>query len=416
MSDWPEGWTADSRDRYGRGSRASDPEPHRVMPVVGGGVPPQRSRGYDDHGAYDDGYNEGQVYRSGGGEPPGPYGDDGGRQAGGYGKPPPDWRKRVKIGVIVALVFLIVVPVATYFWADSKLRREVDLSMVEDRPGDQDGTNFLIVGSDSREGLSKERQDELHTGSVEGKRTDSMMILHKGDNGNTMISLPRDLKVTIPAFTGSESGNRIPEQQQKLNTAYAIEGPWLLVRTVENLTGLHIDHYAEIGFGGFANIVDELGGVEMCFDEAVKDKNSGADFEKGCQELDGAEALAFVRNRYALPGGDLDRTKNQQKLLSKLADESAKMTTVLNPFKLYPTMGAGLDSLIVDKEMSLFNVLQMFWAMKGVSGGDGKQMNLPVVSGGNDPTLGSVQLLDEPKAEKLFEQLKNDDKVTVSAK
>lgn len=416
MSDWPEGWTADSRDRYGRGSRASDPEPHRVMPVVGGGVPPQRSRGYEeDHGPYGDGYNEGQVYRSGGG-PADPYGGggDGGRGGPGYGKPPPNWRKRVKIGLVVALVIVIVVPVATYFWADSKLRREVDLSKVEDRPGDQDGTNFLIVGSDSREGLSEERQDELHTGSVEGKRTDSMMILHKGDNGNTMVSLPRDWKVTIPAFTGSETGNRIPEQTQKINAAYSIEGPELLVRTVEYNTGLHIDHYAEIGFGGFANIVDELGGVEMCFDKAVKDKNSGADFEKGCQNLDGAEALAFVRNRYALPGGDLDRTKNQQKLLSKLADESAKMSTVLNPFKLYPTMGAGLDSLIVDKDMSLFNVLQMFWAMKGVSGGDGKQMNLPVVSGGNDPRLGSVQVWDEPKAKKLFEQLKNDEKVTVS--
>lgn len=419
MNDWPEGWTADSRDRYGRGSRASDPEPHRVMPVVGGGgVPPQRSQGYDDdRGPYDDGYNQGQVYRSGGGDPNGPYGgDDGGdRRASGYGKPPPNWRKRIKIGAIVALVILIVVPVATYFWADSKLRREVDLSKVEDRPGDTGGTNYLIVGSDSREGLSKERQDELHTGSVEGKRTDSMMILHTGDNGNTMVSLPRDWMVTIPSFTGSETGNRIPEQTQKINAAYAIEGPELLVRTVEYNTGLKIDHYAEIGFGGFANIVDELGGVEMCFDEAVKDKNSGADFEKGCQDLNGAEALAFVRNRYALPGGDLDRTKNQQKLLSKLASESAKITTVMNPFKLYPTMGAGLDSLIVDKDMSLFNVLQMFWAMKGVSGGDGKSMNLPVVSGGTDPRLGSVQKWDEPKARQLFEQLKNDDKVTVSA-
>jgi LCP family protein required for cell wall assembly len=372
-------------------------------------VPGQQAQGYDGYDdRADDGYSRGQAYGGGrgGGGGDGPYGDD------PHPRPAPGRRPRFKTVAISLVVALLVVTVGTYFWADSRMRKDVDLAAVEDRPEEGDGTNYLIVGSDSREGMSAEDKKKLHTGSAAGKRTDSMMILHVGSNGNTMMSLPRDWYITIPEFTGSESGKRIPAQKQKLNTAYAIQGPELLVRTVEYNTGLRIDHYAEIGFGGFANIVDELGGVEMCFDKPVKDKNSGADFQAGCQDLDGTQALAFVRNRYALPGGDLDRTKNQQKLLSALASEAATPGTVLNPFTLYPTMGAGLDSLIVDEDMGPITLMRLFWAMKGVSGGEGNQLNLPVVPGGNVPGVGSVLRWDEPEAKQLLQQLKNDEKVT----
>ncbi|HET9380527.1 MAG TPA: LCP family protein, partial [Streptomyces sp.] len=195
----------------------------------------------------------------------------------------------------------------------------------------------------------------------------------------------------------------------KLNAAYSIDGPTLLVRTVEFNTGLHIDHYVEIGFGGFASIVDAVGGVEMDIPQDIKDTKSGADFEKGRQTLTGEEALAFVRTRYALAGSDLDRTKNQQKFLSALANQVATPSTILNPFKLYPTMGAGLDSLIVDKDMGLWDLASMFWAMKGVSGGEGKSMNMPV-SG----SVGGNLQWDMAKVKTLVGQLKNDEKVTVS--
>ncbi|MGY3202116.1 LCP family protein required for cell wall assembly [Streptomyces sp. TE5632] len=236
------------------------------------------------------------------------------------------------------------------------------------------------------------------------------MILHTGSNGPTLISLPRDSNVEIPTFKGSESGKTFQGtgRQVKLNAAYAEDGPELLVRTVEFNTGLHIDHYVEIGFAGFANIVDAVGGVEMDIPQDIKDTKSGADFKKGKQTLNGEEALAFVRTRYALAGSDLDRTKNQQKFLSALSSQVATPSTVLNPFRLYPTMGAGLDSLIVDKEMGLFDLAGMFWAMKGVSGGDGTSMNMPIAgsSGGN-------LLWDKAKVKQLVTQLNNDEKVTV---
>ncbi|KES03531.1 transcriptional regulator [Streptomyces toyocaensis] len=374
-----------------------------------GGVPQQPSyvdgRGHGPDG-YDSGYNTGQVYGTPGGG--GPGGD------GGYGpqRPAPDWRRRIKWTAITLVTVLVVTTVGTYFWADSKLNREVDLSKVIERPEKGSGTNYLIVGSDSRAGMSAEDKKRLRTGSAEGKRTDSMMILHTGDNGPTLISLPRDSNVEIPSFKGSESGKTYPAtgRQVKLNAAYAEDGPELLVRTVEFNTGLHIDHYVEIGFAGFANIVDAVGGVEMDIPQDIKDTKSGADLKKGKQTLNGEEALAFVRTRYALAGSDLDRTKNQQKFLSALANQVATPGTVLNPFRLYPTMGAGLDSLIVDKDMGLFDLADMFWSMKGVSGGEGTSMNMPIAgsSGGN-------LLWDKAKVKQLVNQLNNDEKVTVTS-
>ncbi|MEE1808312.1 LCP family protein [Streptomyces sp. BE133] len=433
MNDWPEGWTDDNRsgNRYGQGSDSDRPEGARVMrhvqrppappqqrpapPRQRQPEPPQYAGGYDNNAGYDNGYNTGQVYGGGGndGGRGNGYGD-GGRGDGGYvqGRPAPDWRRRIKIGALSLVVVVLAVSIGTYFWADSKLKREVDLSKVIERPKSGDGTNYLIVGSDSREGMTAEDKKKLHTGGPKDQgRTDSMMILHDGSNGPTLISLPRDSNVEIPSFKGSDSGKLYPARGQytKLNAAYAMDGPELLVRTVEFNTGLHIDHYVEIGFGGFAKIVDAIGGVELDIPKAFKDKKSGADFQAGKQTLNGEQSLAFVRTRYAFAQADLARTKNQQKFLAALASQTATPSTILNPFKLYPTMGAGLDTLVVDKDMSLWSLSQMFFAMKDVTGGDGKSMNMPMSGFRN----GNV-VWDKAKVKQLVEQLNNDEKVTVS--
>ncbi|MDF3301570.1 LCP family protein [Streptomyces tropicalis] len=424
MNDWPEGWSEHNRgSRYGRGSSAPHPESARVMrqvrrgqaapPGQGGyggpgpsappyGVPQQPSygNGGGDYGEYDDGYNTGQVY--------GGPGDPGGRDL----RPAPNWGRRIKRTALTLVILLVAASVGTYFWADSKLHRDVDLSKVIDRPAEGDGTNYLIVGSDSRAGLTAADKKKLHTGSAEGKRTDSMMILHVGSNGDTLVSLPRDSDVVVPSYKGSTSGKDYPAQGRhvKLNATYAEDGPTLLVRTIEANTGLHIDHYVEIGFAGFANIVDAVGGVDMTIDQGFKDKYSGADFKAGRQTLNGDQALAFVRTRHAFAASDLQRTKNQQKFLSALAHQVATPSTVLNPFKLYPTMGAGLDSLTVDKDMGLWDLGSMFWAMKGVSGGDGTSLNMPI-SG----STGGNLVWDKAKVKTLVDELNHDQKVTVTS-
>lgn len=445
MSDW-DGLSGEQDQRgrrddgYGQGSGQAQPEgarrmrhvqrpgpqasrqqpqqpPHRPAqpPAVAPYVPPQQDGSYNSSGGYDSGYNTGQVYGGGhgGGQPPtGPHG----RGPGGPGGPArpagpaPDWRKRIKVGSIVLVSGLLVTGIGTYFWADSNVRREVDLSKVIERPKEGDCTTYLIVGSDSREGMSAEEKKKLHTGSAEGKRTDSMMILAKCSSGNTMISLPRDSDVEIPSFIGSESGKKWAGtgKRTKLNAAYAQDGPELLVRTVEFNTGLRIDHYAEIGFAGFANIVDALGGVELNIEKGFKDEKSGADFKEGTQTLNGEQSLAYVRTRYAFAESDLQRTKNQQKFLSALASQAATPSTILNPFSLYPMLGAGLDTLIVDKDMSLWDMGQMFFAMKGINGGDGLSMNMPI-SGQRGGNL----VWDKTKVQQLVQQIQKDEKVTV---
>lgn len=395
------GWSDDTEQRR----QSEPPLPPELSPrraAAGGtrGIPPQPSRNPAPDGGAGGEYGPPPVGGSGGGGP---------RR--------PRWSVRRKIGftALGLVVALLVVSVSTYFWADSKVRREVDLSKVEDRPPAGKGTNYLIVGSDSREGLTKQDEKDLHTGAASGQRTDSMMILHTGDNGTTMMSLPRDSYVTIPAFTGKESHKRYAASRHKLNRAYSDGGPELLTRTIEYNTGLHIDHYAEIGFAGFVNLVDALGGVDMCLDKPLKDKASGADFSAGCQTLNGKQSLAFVRQRHQEADQDLGRMRNQQKFLSTLAHQAASPSTILNPFKLYPVIGSGLDTLVVDKKMSLRNLASMFWAMKGVTGGGGTSMTVPIANSNYmTPNDGDAVKWDMTKAGKVFGELKDDQAVTAT--
>ncbi|MFG2825250.1 LCP family protein [Kitasatospora sp. NPDC048365] len=319
-------------------------------------------------------------------------------------------RRKIKVAALAVVGALLVTGVSTYFWADSKLNHENVLADYPNRPAEGKGTNWLIVGSDSRQGLTDAQEDSLHTGSAQGKRSDSMMILHIGDNGNTLMSIPRDSWVTIPAHPDtSGSGKTIPAATRKINAAFNTGGGKLLVQTVEANTGLHIDHYAEIGFAGFVGIVDSAGGVDMCIDKAVSDKDSGLNLKAGCQTLTGAQSLAFVRQRHQEADQDLGRMRNQQKFLSALAKQAASPATLLNPFVFYPMVSSGLGTLIVDDDAGLTDLGSLFLAMKEVSGGQGKSITVPI--GNPDfrtPTGESAVKWDPTKSKAVFDALKND--------
>ncbi|MCG0290526.1 LCP family protein [Streptomyces sp. PSAA01] len=331
----------------------------------------------------------------------------------GYGEPAPRrrWPRRLRRTVVVLLAVALVGGASTYGWAWSKLDTDVDLGKVEHRPAKGKGTNYLVVGSDSRDGLSGRDKKTLHTGSAEGRRTDSMMVLHTGAHGATLMSLPRDSWVTVPPYTYPMTGKRPGPSKNKLNAAFSAGGPELLVRTIEHNTGLRIDHYAEIGFAGFVNVVNAVGGVHLCLDKPIKDKKSGADLKAGCQTLDGRQALAFVRQRHQEAKGDLGRSQNQQKFLSALAKQAARPSQALVPWKVFPTVGAGLDTLIVDKGMDLRTLMSMFKAMKRVAGGSGNRLNVPVAGRGIATAKGSALKWDEGRAKGLFERLRNDQPV-----
>src|SRR4051794_26761481 len=189
------------------------------------------------------------------------------RPSGTPSKPPRRRRGGPRVGRIL-LVLLVIVLIGTgvlYVVFDGKLQRTEALPDYEGRPGGGRGANWLIVGSDSREGLSESERQRLGTGFTAGRRTDTVMILHIPRPGGptTLVSLPRDSYVPIPG-----------RGRNKLNAAFSFGGPKLLARTVEQATGLRMDHYMEIGFGGFAGLVDAVGGVTMCIDKPVKDKDA----------------------------------------------------------------------------------------------------------------------------------------------
>ncbi|MFD7506148.1 LCP family protein [Streptomyces sp. NPDC059850] len=324
-------------------------------------------------------------------------------------------RRKVTRLAIVMVSALLVASGSAYIWVDTQMNREVDLNKAANRPPLGKGTNYLIVGSDSRAGLSAEAKQTLRTGSAEGGRTDSMMVLHTGANGTTMLSLPRDSWVRVPSYVRPETGKRYGEEQNKLNAAYSRGGPDLLVQTIERNTGLHINHYAEIGFGGFVDIVDAVGGVRMCVDRDIKDEKSGLDLKKGCQVLDGGKALSFVRQRKQEANGDLGRTQNQQKFLAALAEKAATPGVLANPFAAFPTVSAGLDTLIVDKQMNLQKLMSLFQAMKGATSGNGKRLNVPVSNTNLRTSKGSAVQWDDAQAKRLFEQLRGDQPVDVPA-
>ena len=271
---------------------------------------------------------------------------------------------------------------------------------------DTSGTNWLLVGSDSREGLTKAERKELSTGKDEGsQRTDTLMLVHIDDSGKpTLISLPRDSYVTIPAHVGLD-GAVIEDRKNKINTAYGKGGAPLLVETVERNTGLRIDHYMEIGFKGIRDITDAVGGVNMCIPADVTDKNSGLNLLAGCQELDGKDALAYVRMRYADPKGDLGRVERQQQYLSSLMKKVATPGVLLNPISMWNLVDAGTESVNVGEADSVLDLSALARAMRGLSNGNGTLTTVPVSQTDANTAAGSSVIWDEAAARELFVSL-----------
>lgn len=400
--EWPEG---DARVIPGQVWHQGAPRPAPVTPPPGY-TPP--------HGAVPS--PGGHRPRPGGPGSRGSGGGDGYRRGRRSPGDRPSRRRRLARITALALTLLLMGSLGTYVWADTGLNRGMDLGKIPDRVPQSKGTNYLIVGSDSRQGLSSKAKEELHTGTTEGRRTDSMILLHTGAHGTTMTSLPRDSYVTIPSFVRPETGKHYPPTRNKLNAAFSYGGPRLLARTVERNTGLRIDHYAEIGFAGFVGLVDAVGGVDMCLDRDVKDKKSGVNLKRGCQNLDGGEALAFVRQRHQEAQGDLGRTRNQQKLLTALARKAADPGTLLNPSTVYPAVGSGLNTLVVDEATGLPELTSLFRAVKSVTSGKGKRVDIPVANRNFSTAKGSAVLWDKAPAQKLFAQLRDDRPVTFEAK
>lgn len=297
--------------------------------------------------------------------------------------------------MVIGLI-TIAATLTTAIWTESALRRVAVFSEYPDRPAAGSGTNWLLVGSDSRTDLSPQRQIELSTGGDIGKgHTDTILLVHIPRVGSgqpaTMVSIPRDSYVDIPGY-GTD----------KINTAFAQGGPPLLAQTVEQNTGIALDHYVEIGFGGFGGIVDALGGVGMCLPEPIADPLAGIDLPAGCQKLDGRNALGYVRSR-ATPRSDLDRMRHQREFVSAMLRRAAGPVVWLNPWRWYAASHAAVAALTVDEGAHVWNLARLGLALQGI----GAAVTIPIGEF-TDNDSGSVVIWDSGAATALFDALRTD--------
>jgi LCP family protein required for cell wall assembly len=299
----------------------------------------------------------------------------------------------------ISAVLLLLAMVGGYLWARSVWNRieRVDVSEVLSDGGS--GTNYLIVGSDSRENLEEGDPGFDPNAAPGGQRSDTMMILHLEGGKAQMLSLPRDLYVEI-ADTGGDHA--------KLNSAYN-GGPSRLIKTVTGSLGVPVHHYMEVDFVSFAGLVDGLGGITIDFEHPAFDTNSGLNVtESGPVELDGDQALAYVRSRHYTevingenqvdPTGDLGRIERQQKFLQAVFSE---LSDTKNPFSLASAFSGLAGGLRIDDDMSMFDAFRLGWALRGV---DPEPLVLPTVGDSNES--GSVLILQEEEAEPILDQVR----------
>ncbi len=238
-----------------------------------------------------------------------------------------------------------------------------ELSPTPDKASDP--TTFLLIGSDSRENLPDDFED--HFGSAGGQRADVIMLVRvePDESRARLLSIPRDLKVELEGHG-----------TQKINAAYAYGGGALLVSTVRAVTGLPVHHYVEVDFGGFAAIVDEVGGVNLNFPYPARDVKSGLDVPAGLQTLDGEEALAYARSRsyqelrdgswVSSDATDIGRMGRQQELVFAILSQMKRPSTITQAEEIVRAIGSHLevDAALVDR-----GVLELAWAMRDIRPG-----------------------------------------------
>lgn len=328
---------------------------------------------------------------------------------GSFSVGPPRRRRRGRIALIVVLVLLAIVAGVAFTvlrevqHINANIARTDPFAGLTDRPSaGADGTeNFLLVGSDSRDGSLPANSSPLEVAKTGGQRSDTLILLHlnKAHDHAYLISLPRDSYVNVPAG-GPWSGGRT-----KINAAFAYGGARLTVQTVEGFTGVRLDHVVLINFAGFQKMTDALGGVDVRIDKTVYDPRSLRTFRAGVNHLDGKAALDYVRQRYNLPRGDFDREQRQQQFLRVLLQKATDSGTLANPKKLTSFLDAASRSIIVDKQLSVSSTAVAF---RGLRASKLTFVTTPNLGSENVAGAGSVVRIDHDKAVALFEAVRND--------
>lgn len=363
----------------------SDPEPTRMLPQLPRPGQPAPPRPEPGRGPLPQPLRQPEPY----GVPAGPgvaRPRGGGSGGGSKWLRPRRWIKVVTALIAIWVAFLLVVPFLTWKSVD-----KVAFEPEGDRPADQPGTTYLLVGSDSRAGLSKAERRRLHTGNASSELTDTILLLHTGSGPTTLVSIPRDSPLDIPGFGVS-----------KVNSAFAKGGTPKLTETLEQATGVRIDQYVEVGFGGLVGVVDAVGGIEICPKQRIVDRAAGLRVKKGCQEVDGATALAYARARKYSPISDLARVQQQREVISAVGKKVLSPWSVLNPVRYWKLNHAVPDFFRFGDTTGPIAAAKWALAMTGVK----KSCTVPLARA--DATW------DTDRAKQLFDKIANDetDKIT----
>ncbi|MCY0934020.1 LCP family protein [Streptomyces sp. H34-S4] len=323
----------------------------------------------------------------------------------------------MKIFLVVVVVLLLGAAGAGW-WAYSHLNGNidsVDLDQaigVDNRPAKvpDSGQNILVLGSDSRAGAN----GELDHGDVSGSRSDTNMLVHipEGRKKATAISIPRDTLITRPECKDAK-GNTVPGAKRvMINSVIGTGGPACVVKTVEQMSGIRVDHLVKVEFAGFKELVDSLGGVNVTLDKPIK---GGLNLDAGTHRLNGTDSLKFVRTRHGYgDGSDLGRIDLQQKFMIAMLTEIKNQDALGNPARLYKLADAGTKALTTDSQLGSLKGLSDFaQSMKGVDPETMETIMLPVAY---DKIDKARVVVAEPQAGQLWEALRNDKTIPASAK
>ncbi|RBM20444.1 LCP family protein [Streptomyces sp. PT12] len=329
-------------------------------------------------------------------------------------------RRRLLRFAVLGLALLVVVTgvgaTALYAKLDRNIAHiDIDGALGPDRPEDapHDSLDILVLGSDSRAGVNGAYGGE---DAQEGARADTAMIVHvhEGHDAATVVSIPRDTMVERPACE-RDDGSKTPARERSMfNEAYTVGGPVCSVKTVEEMTGLRMDHFIEIDFRGFADMIDTLGGVEITTTRSIDDEDSHLDLPAGTHTLDGEQSLALVRTRKAVgDGSDLSRIELQQQFVRALADQVSGVGLMTNPKRLWDLADVATSAVTTDSSLgSVRDLAGLGRSMRDIGPDDLRMVTLPVERDPEDPNR--VAPVDD-RSRQVWNALREDRRVPRSA-
>ncbi|MFJ4964507.1 putative transcriptional regulator YwtF [Streptomyces sp. ADI96-02] len=282
---------------------------------------------------------------------------------------------------------------------------------MKNRPQSGHGMNLLLVGTDGRDTITKAEKRKYRLGGAPCHCTDTIMLVHLSADKRraSVVSLPRDSYAEIPAHTDRNTGKHHAGHPVKLNAAYAEGGPTLTVRTVEHMTGVKVDHYVEVDFTSFMKTVDAVGGVKICTARPMKDTYTGLTLAAGSHELNGGQALQYVRSRHVDGASDLGRMQRQQKFVAALIKQATGSGVLLNPVRFQQVSASVLGSVRADQGFGTEQMVALGRAMRDFSPSSSEFTSVPIGNPGFAVKgIGSTVQWDAKKSKKLFRALRED--------